>query len=399
MRRYVRKHDLSDGDRARLDFVISVFGPGMKEVSLCAARFRSRCRKETGKILRGGIKPMASDDANYDDISLVKDVDKLPGVIGGVGFGEFVGRWFVDGHVRAGVFAPPDGRIPRVPGEVCPVFDGVGLCDSSGSYRTYGGSGFTMLVDERRLDGVPEPRTWEDILDPMYRGKIVCGFNIDDINEIPLVYIYRRFGEDGLAAFADNLARPVDTLDMMRVWLRGGGMPSVAIYLVPHFFAVAAPHESYIREIWPDDGALFSPFYALVRRSYGQEGDDEDAEGNGLDAGDVPAERIAREFFFGRDLAHTLAGRRMFHVGQTVQDLLEGSFGPTFAELDLTSPSELRKALGWVESRRFCWVGWDWLLSRDIIETMKEIDSIVVPRILENNPDLEGDIGRALWNG
>ena len=331
----------------------------------------------------------------------MEDADKLPGVIGGVGFGEFVGKWFVGRHVRSGVFAPAGGLAISDARATCPLFEGVELSDPTGSYRTYGGSGFTMLVDERRLDGVPEPRTWEDILDPAYRGKIACGFNIDDINEIPLVYIYRRFGADGLAAFADNLARPVDTLDMMRVWLRGGAGRSVAVYLVPHFFAVAAPHESYVHEVWPDDGALLSPFYALVCGSYGRTspaGGVDGAKGSS-DGREGPAERIAREFFFGRDLAHTLAGRRMFHVGQTTQDLLEGSFGPTFAELDTTSPSELRKALRWAESRRFCWVGWDWLLSCDIIDTMGRIDSVVVPRVLEKNPGLAADIGRALWNG
>lgn len=51
------------------------------------------------------------------------------------------------------------------------------------------------------------------------------------------------------------------------------------------------------------------------------------------------------------------------------------------------------------EGWRLKWVGWDWLLARGVIDTMREIDGIVVPRVLEKHPELAADVGKALWNG
>lgn len=387
MRRYRRKNNLSDADRQRLDFTVGVFGPGIKETSLCATRFIARYRRERGVALCGGMGSLMAHDPDFEDISLVEDPAKLPLVIGGVGFGEFLGRGFVDRYVlepaRVG-FAGTFMGIDR-PETACPVFEGIDLDDRTGSYHIFGGSGFTFLVDERKLDGRPVPRTWADILDPVYRDVLACGFNIDDINEIPLVYLYRFFGSDGVAAFADNLAAPVDTLDMMRTTLRGDS--PCAVYLVPHFFAVAAPHEDFIHEVWPEDGALLSPFYLLKRRI-------SPTEGGLAEELERRSDDIVRQFFFGDDLASTLAGRRMFHVGETGDELVDGSFGPELGD----DPDRLA-ARERAQARRFKWVGWDWLLNHDIIEVMRQIDSIVVPRVLDKHPDLRSDIGCALWNG
>lgn len=37
---------------------------------------------------------------------------------------------------------------------------------------------------------------------------VVCGFNIDDVNDIVLLNIFRFFGKPGLKAFARNTGEP-----------------------------------------------------------------------------------------------------------------------------------------------------------------------------------------------
>ncbi|WP_158539664.1 ABC transporter substrate-binding protein [Gordonibacter sp. 28C] len=345
----MKKYDLSDADRAKLDYVLSVHGPGMKEVSLASNAFVARYNKTHDRPLKGGHGSLAHPDPNYADLSLVEDPAKLPDVVGGMGFGEFFGRAFIDRHVLGGRFRPVPYPAPPIP-----LFDGVDLVDRTGSYHIYGGSAFDFLVDERKLEGRPVPRRWEDLLDPRYRGMVVCGFNIDDINEVFLLYFYQRYGLDGVAAFADNLAAPIDTLDIMRTSLRQRNCH--AVYLLPHFFSTAAPHEEHLLRVWPDDGALLAPYFFLVQRDGGERAD------------------AIVDFFFGEGLARALTSKEMFHV-------YSSGLGNEY------------------EHRRFKWLGWDWLLERDIVETMRAIDAVAVPRVLKRHPELEKDIGRALWNG
>jgi len=348
MRRYARKNDLSDEERTKLDFVFGVFGPGMKEATKASNAFVAEYNKSHARPIRGGCASFMRTDPDYTDVSLVRDVSKLPDVIGGFGFNEFLGREFVERHVATGHFDKIEASCT-----VSQPFSGMDVTDGTGSYHIYGGSAFTLLVDHRKLGSRPVPRTWADILDPRFRDTVVVGFNIDDINEIPLLYIYREFGVPGLQAFADNLAAPIDTLDMMRTSLRQDN--THAVYLIPHFFACAAPQEDYLEEVWPADGAIFAPYYLLARNT------------------EKESTRAILSFLLSEEFGRVLSERKMAHVSADIEEPFAGG--------------------------KLKWIGWDWLMEHPIIETMEKIDSIVVPRVLEKHPELSRDIGRALWNG
>ena len=371
MRRYQPKTTLRDEDRERLDFTVSVFGPGMKEATRCAQAFKARWLRERGDRLVGGHAPMGAKDPRFLDLSLVEDPRKLPLVVGGAAFGELCGRAFVERHVRGATFAPAPA-VPD-PSRVAPLFEEVEITDPTGSYQVFGGSAFVMLVNERKLAGLPAPTSWEEVLDERYRGLVVTGFNIDDVNEIPLIYLYRLFGAAGLEALARNLAGLVDTLDMARTAIPGAN--PCAIYLVPYFFAAAMPKRPYLRIVWPREGAFFSPYYYLAQ------------------AGLPPHEHeraraIVQEFFLGPELAATLAGRDMFHLYGPC-----GS-GPTIAPSGVAG----RGDPVW-NDRRLMWLGWDWLLNNGIIELMATIDAIMTPLLLERFPQLAADRGKNQWNG
>lgn len=349
MRRLLRRYDLRDEDREKLDFVFSVYGPGMKDASLASKAFIARYNKTHGLPIRGGHGSLARRDPSYADISFIENVLMLPDVIGGMGFGEFLSVGFRQRFVDTGTFE--DFPYPAMPS---PMFGGVDMVDASGSYHIYGGSCFGFLVDTRKLEGKPVPRMWSDVLDPLYRDMVVCGFNIDDINDIVLLNIFRFFGTPGLEAFARNLAAPVDTLDMMRTSLRARNRH--AIFILPCFFGAAAPHEEWLVHVWPDDGAFLAPYYLMARNT------------------GTPKVQAILNFFFGRELEGALTGKKMLHINaREVDPALEG--------------------------RRLKWVGWDWLLERDIIDVMREIDDVVVPLVLEKHPKLAADLGKALWNG
>ncbi len=364
MRRYRKQTTLTDAERPRLDFTVSVFGPGMQAVSRAANRYKARHLREHGRRLSGGHAGMGREAIPFKDLSLVEDPSKLPMVIGACAFGEFFGPWFKTRHVDAGRFG-----LAAQPRNVVPLFEGIELDDRSGSYRMYGGSAFVMLVDTRKLDGRPVPDSWEAVLDPLYRSMVATGFNIDDVNEIPLVYLYRLFGLDGVVGLARNLGGLVDTLDMMRTAIPGSNR--YAIYLVPYFFAAAAPKHDWLKVVWPREGAFLSPYYYLAQ-------DDP----NGV------ARLIVEEFFMGDELARVLAGRDMFPVCGPC-----GS-GPSIGSCGILG----RDDPAWRE-RRLLWAGWDWLLDTGILEIMGTIDGALKPVLLQRFPELAGDQGKNEWNG
>lgn len=348
MRRYTRMTNLLDKDRTKLDFVMNVYGPGMKEVSCAANTFIASYNRIHDRPIKGGHGSIIRRDPDFMDISLIEDITKLPNVVCGMGFGEYMSAYFKKHYVETGVFEKID-----YPNEPIPLFGGIDLSDPSGSYHIYGGSAMVMLVDTRKLEGLPIPLRWDDLLDSRYRGKVVTGFNIDDINEFFPLYFYREHGKEGIRAFAENLAKPIDTLDMMRSSLRQHN--DHAIFLMPHFFACAAPQEDYLIEVWPDDGALLVPYYALAR-----------------DTEKESVQSILR-FIMGDTFAQTITGRKMFHIYSDLDHKFDG--------------------------RSFKWLGWEWLHDYDIIKTMHEIDGILIPILLRRYPELQRDRGHALWNG
>ncbi|MCH4184072.1 MAG: ABC transporter substrate-binding protein [Eggerthellaceae bacterium] len=352
---------MADSERNKLDFIFSVHGPGIKEASLAAKRFKASYEKEHGRRIVGGHAPIGRYSPDYADISLIKDRNKLPDVVGGMGFGEYIDKVFTARYVDTDCF-----KGITYPRAAISLFDGIKLSDNKCAYHIYGGSAFVMLVDERKLGGAPMPQCWDDLLKPCYRDKIVCGFNIDDINEIFLIYLFKDHGDDGLRAFAENLVKPIDTLDMMRTSLIQQN--NNAIYLMPHFFACSAPKESYLHIVWPDEGALFVPYYFLTQNK------------------NEELDKAIINFFLSDDLASALTKMNLFHIYSQL-----GSVDPArgFSE----------RSLYGARDRTFKWLGWDWLLKQDIIKLMKHIDSIVTPIVLSKNPMLRKDIGKALWNG
>ncbi|MDD4715485.1 MAG: ABC transporter substrate-binding protein [Oscillospiraceae bacterium] len=287
-------------------------------------------------------------DPNYMDISLIEDPEKLPDVIGGMAFGEYLGKEFLSRYVNQHAFTPVPYQTP-----LHPLFRGLELQDSTGSFHIYGACAFTMLVDRRKLNGRPVPRSWAEVLDPCYENMVVCGFNIDDINEIFLIYFQYLFGDDGLRAFSRNLCRPVDTLDMMRVSLHREN--THAIFLLPHFFAEAAPKEDYMELVWPEEGAMLCPLYYLARNT------------------DSEKVRAILSFLTGPKLGKALAEKHFFHINP--------------------------QAVTAYDNRKFLWAGWDWFTKTSIVSRMREIDRIITPLVLEKCPDLQKTIGRNLWNG
>ncbi|MDQ7830598.1 MAG: ABC transporter substrate-binding protein [Desulfovibrionaceae bacterium] len=213
-----------------------------------------------GRELRVHIPMGCTSVDPYDPIYRESDPDRLPGVIGSIGFGDFWRREFVSRHVRAGLFS----AAPAVP--LSPLHERAGLLDPRGHYTLYGVTPYLFLVDTRRLGDLPVPQAWEDVLHPRYKGELIMCGDGDDMADAVILNVYKEFGMDGLHALAANCKGFMHSSSMVKS--AGSGDESAgAVYIIPAFFAETVTRPAHLRVVWPRDGAASSPLYFLAKKS------------------------------------------------------------------------------------------------------------------------------------
>lgn len=165
----------------------------------------------------------------------------------------------------------PAPRRPRHP-----ALTDAGLVDATGTFHTFAVVPFVFLVDAGRLQGRPVPRTWSDLLHPMWHDEIVFGGwrpgeqgPFLEYNSFLLLSLFAEFGTDGMGAFASNVRNLVHNVRTARTM--GTGDETVGcIAILPWLHAELSPRRQRVRVIWPDDGALAMPIVYMLKPSCAQ---------------------------------------------------------------------------------------------------------------------------------
>jgi ABC-type Fe3+ transport system substrate-binding protein len=197
---------------------------------------------------------------DYDNIWQVEDIDEFPDIVASMGFGDFFRQEFVDRFVKKGYFST------AWTGPVNETFEKAGFRDPDGWYTIYAVFPHIMLVDTRKLGKVPVPRRWGDLLNPDLHDNIMINGGDGLVAELPLMYYYREYGDDGLIQLAANIresGHPAQLVKAATSSLSRGA----AVYVMPWFFAQARSLMSELQLVWPEDGALTSPIYVLIKES------------------------------------------------------------------------------------------------------------------------------------
>lgn len=192
----------------------------------------------------------------YEYIWETENIDDLPDVIASVGFGAFYREKFRKKYLNTGMFKSVQALPVPSPFEQ--------LRDPKGIYTIYSISAYVMLIDHKKLNGLPVPKRWMDITDPMYHDNVIIGGNEDEVNEVLLMYLWQEGGDEALKRFAPNVKAAWHSSQMAKA--AGSSMKTgAAIYVLPWFFASTCPNAPHSEVIFPEDGALASPMYMLVK--------------------------------------------------------------------------------------------------------------------------------------
>lgn len=198
------------------------------------------------------------EDCFRENICQVKNIDDFPAITVASGFGDFLSQEFVDRFVKKGYFKSVG--YERVNDD----FAAAGYEDPAGWYSVYSVLPMVMLVDIKKLGSLPVPKRWSDLLNPIYRNNIIIGASHGDIHEDLLFYTYQEHGDAGLHKLAANVKAGMHGAEMAKI-AGSGSSQGAAIYVIAWLFAKACPRTEGTITIWPEDGALITPMYLLVK--------------------------------------------------------------------------------------------------------------------------------------
>ena len=327
MKKFPEVKLVPDEMREKLDFLGYIYCPAKEVFSDKIKKFIELKKDEEGKNIKAVVPMGSCGKDEYFNVNKIKDINKFPSVITGAGFAEFFEEEFTQRFVDGGYFE--DLGYTK---DLNNTYEGLNLTDPKGAYNIYSSFPYVLLVDERKLNNRPIPLSWKEILDKKYEKSIAVGHTEEDINEIVLLYIYKNFGEEGIKALARNINTPMGTIEMAKA--AGTNQQSEnAIYIMPYFFAKAAPKKDYLKIIWPKEGGLLCPLYVMVKK---------DRE-NKLD------EII--NYLYSYDLGQELADKYFPHINNNVNNKI---------------PNE----------GKLQWLGWDFIHEKNLIIRVREIEDI-----------------------
>jgi ABC-type Fe3+ transport system substrate-binding protein len=332
---------IPDSMRENLDFLAQVHCPIKDRFSRAWEEFAAQYNGGHKTQLRG-VVPMGGCGADiYCNISTVEAREKFPLVVTDMGYQEFFTGNFLASPEKLGWF----GSVPRED-PAHPLFRDHALTDRRGLFHVFGAMPHVILVNHRRLGGRPVPRRVSDLSSGEYTGSLGTGFAEDDITELLLLELWKEQGEAGIRGLARNIGftgRPQD-LASDAVANREG----CCVYFMSSFFAHAVPRRDHLEIIWPEDGAVLNPLYALFKKP------ETDRENEVREA--------CASFLFSSELGRSLADSWFVHV---------------HPELSYGLPPEAK----------FRWVGWDYILEKPVVSRVQEIEEIYYDERNRHNRD------------
>lgn len=226
-----------------------------------------RHQDSTGTSLRCWFPLGQGGRSPFDRLRYIRSLDDYPHMLVSCEHGNAFNRRFHGQHVAGGAFSScqPEG--------VAPVFTDAGLIDPEGRMGVFAVAPFVLLIDHERLDGLPVPRRWADLMDPLYRGQLVfSGWRREgerryrQINTFFLLCMALEFGFDGLTRMLRNVPALMHSAQMPRI--AGTGASPGGIYVLPWSLADLCPRRADTSVVWPEEGAFAYPLWLTVKSDH-----------------------------------------------------------------------------------------------------------------------------------
>lgn len=247
----------------KLDFLGFTMCPLKHTFREALDQFLSIYKEETGEDF-DCLVPAGCGGGDYDNIWQAEDIDDFPDVVASLGFGNFFRKSFVERFVDKGYFRPINKGV------INKSFAGKGFLDTEKGYTLYAVVPYVMLIDKKKLGDLPIPRIWRDLLRPEYSNNIIVGGSAGKVSDVLLLYLHKEYGDKALEMLAPNIKDVWHAAKMAKT-AGNNSDEGAAIYVLPWFFAKSCPRtDGSVSVLWPEDGAITSPFYLLIKKDAAQ---------------------------------------------------------------------------------------------------------------------------------
>jgi ABC-type Fe3+ transport system substrate-binding protein len=329
---------VDDGERDELDFLGSVYCPCKERFADAYRRFEARYNAAHAEKLRGVVPSEHRGDERYFGITKIKTREKFPAVVAASGYLDFFRTGFIE-NAESGYMRDWFTALP-LPEKMHPLFEGLALRDPKNIFTVYGAMPYVLVVNHRRLNGRRAPRSIADLIASEFAGSVGIPYRDDDITEHLLLSLWKAYGAAGIAALARNVVKTGHAPELIADLTAQGTQNNAGIgkegnacvYLMTWFFANTAPKRDYIEIVWPEDGALLCPLYAVAKTAL--------------------TEAAAAAFLFGAELGQSMADGYFAHINPDVRYKLP--------------PAAVHP--------HFQWIGWDYIYEKPLEERVAEIE-------------------------
>ncbi len=216
-------------------------------------------------------------------------------------------------------------------------FAEVDLIDPQHSYSIVSVVPAVFMVDKLELGDLPVPRTWTDLLKPIYEQRVALPVGDFDLFNAILLNIYKDFGDAGVERLAKSMLQSMHPAQMVK---NAGRVQQAKplVTILPYFFTRMAQNIKSVEIVWPQDGAIISPIFMLAKKS--------------------SMEKI-------QPLAEFMAGEE---VGTILAQ--KGLFPSLNAQVKNVLPDYFSGGVPWK------WLGWDYIYANDIASLIKRLESV-----------------------
>jgi ABC-type Fe3+ transport system substrate-binding protein len=327
---------VQDSERSELDFLGKIFCPFKESYGNVwrsfAAEYNASINCNLSSVspkneLRIAV-PTSMKDDSYNDLTYIKDFSKFPSIVTDSGYDEFFGADFISKAEKSDLFS----TIP-LPNDINPIFTDLTLKDPKGIFTIFGAMPYILLVNHNRLHGRPVPRRISDLTKSEYAGSIGSLYSINDITEHLLLEIWKEQGQEGIRSLARNIGFGGRAPALVEDALSNDGV--CCVYVISLNFAHSIEKHDFLEIIWPQDGALFCPLYAIAKKQNS--------------ALEIAKSKVITDFLFAERLGEVLA---------------KSWLSPVNAKIKLPADA------------RYRWVGWDYIYEIPIAERVSQIEKI-----------------------
>ena len=121
------------------------------------------------------------------------------------------------------------------------------------------------MVNTRQLGGGAAPKTWADLLDPRFKGKMIIADPANSSTALTILWgVEKMLGADGLKRLANNVKVTSAAATVLRSV--GQGEFAVGLTFESNAYAYVAGGQKEISLVYPSDGTFTTPeFFALLK--------------------------------------------------------------------------------------------------------------------------------------